>query len=95
MLKNNWLGSKTGQGFYKKEKVDGANQFFALDLKNAGIQTIAKGKIRIVLETTKTVDSMKDRLKILFAAKDKAGDFYRNNLLPAFCLCQQPHSRNC
>ena len=33
MVKNNWLGSKTGQGFYKKERVDGANQFYALDLK--------------------------------------------------------------
>lgn len=33
MVKNNLLGSKTGQGFYKKEKANGTNQFFALDLK--------------------------------------------------------------
>jgi 3-hydroxyacyl-CoA dehydrogenase len=47
MVKNNWLGSKTGQGFYKKEKVDGVNQFYALDLKTLGIQAISKSKIRL------------------------------------------------
>jgi 3-hydroxyacyl-CoA dehydrogenase len=76
MLKNNWLGSKTGQGFYKKEKVDGANQFFALDLKTLEYKPSQKVEFAS-LETTKTIDSLKDRLKILFAAKDKAGDFYR------------------
>ncbi|MDB5154201.1 MAG: fadN, partial [Mucilaginibacter sp.] len=36
------------------------------------------------LETTKTVDDLKDRLKILFAAKDKAGDFYRATFYQLF-----------
>jgi 3-hydroxyacyl-CoA dehydrogenase len=76
MAKNNWLGSKTNQGFYKKEKVDGVNQFYALDLKTLKYKPSQKVKFPS-LETTKTVDSLKDRLKILFAAKDKAGDFYR------------------
>ncbi|MDB5155181.1 MAG: fadN, partial [Mucilaginibacter sp.] len=73
MIKNNWLGSKTGQGFYKKEKVEGADQFYALDLKT--LEYKPSQKVRFAsLETTKTVDDLKDRLKILFAAKDKAGD---------------------
>ncbi|MBB3058516.1 3-hydroxyacyl-CoA dehydrogenase/enoyl-CoA hydratase family protein [Mucilaginibacter gotjawali] len=76
MLTNNWLGSKTGQGFYKKEKVDGVNQFYALDLKSLDYKPSQKVKFA-ALETTKTVESLKDRLKILFASKDKAGDFYR------------------
>ncbi len=76
MMKNNWLGSKTNQGFYKKEKKDGANQFFALDLKTLEYQPSQKVKFPS-LETTKSVDNLKERLKILFAAKDKAGDFYR------------------
>lgn len=83
MLKNNWLGSKTGQGFYKKEKVDGANQFLALDLKTLEYKPSQKVKFAS-LETTKTVDSLKDRLKILFAAKDKAGDFYRDTFYQLF-----------
>ena len=83
MVKNNWLGSKTNQGFYKKEKVDGVNQFYALDLKTLEYKPSQKVKFPS-LETTKTVDSLKDRLKILIAAKDKAGDFYRATFYQQF-----------
>ena len=83
MVKNNWLGSKTNQGFYKKEKVDGANQFYALDLKALEYKPSQKVKFPS-LETTKAVDSLKDRLKILFTAKDKAGDFYRATFTALF-----------
>ena len=83
MVKNNWLGSKTGQGFYKKEKVNGVNQFYALDLKTLEYKPSQKVKFAS-LETTKAVDNLKDRLKILFAAKDKAGDFYRATFYQLF-----------
>jgi 3-hydroxyacyl-CoA dehydrogenase len=83
MVKNNWLGSKTGQGFYKKDKVNGANVFYALDLKTLEYKPSQKVKFAS-LETTKAVDSLKDRLKILFAAKDKAGDFYRSTFYQLF-----------
>jgi len=83
MVKNNWLGSKTGQGFYKKEKVDGADQFYTLDLKTLEYKPSQKVKFAS-LETTKTVDNLQDRLKILFAAKDKAGDFYRATFYQLF-----------
>ncbi|MVN22627.1 3-hydroxyacyl-CoA dehydrogenase/enoyl-CoA hydratase family protein [Mucilaginibacter arboris] len=76
MVANNWLGSKTKQGFYKKEKVNGADAFYTLDLKSLEYQPAQKVKFPS-LETTKTVDNLKDRMNILFAAKDKAGDFYR------------------
>ncbi|MDB5112006.1 MAG: fadN, partial [Mucilaginibacter sp.] len=83
MVKNNWLGSKTGQGFYKKEKVNGENQFLSLDLKTLEYKPSQKVKFQS-LELTKTVDSLKERLKILFAAKDKAGDFYRSTFYQLF-----------
>ncbi|MDB5006863.1 MAG: fadN [Mucilaginibacter sp.] len=83
MMKNNWLGSKTGQGFYKKEKKDGVNQFYALDLKTLEYKPSKKVKFPS-LETTKTVDNLKDRLRILIAAKDKAGDFYRATFYQLF-----------
>jgi len=83
MVKNNWLGSKTGQGFYKKEKVDGVNNFFALDLKTLEYKPSQKVKFPS-LETTKTVDKLSERLKILIAAKDKAGEFYRATFYQLF-----------
>ncbi|GGH22678.1 3-hydroxyacyl-CoA dehydrogenase/enoyl-CoA hydratase family protein [Mucilaginibacter phyllosphaerae] len=76
MVANNWLGSKSGQGFYKKDKVNGANVFSTLDLKTLEYQPSKKVKFAS-LETTKTIESLSDRMKVLFAAKDKAGDFYR------------------
>jgi len=83
MLKNNWLGSKTGQGFYKKEKTGAGAVFYALDLKTLEYKPSQKVKFPS-LETTKAVDSLKERLKILFAAKDKAGDFYRATFTALF-----------
>ncbi|WCT10361.1 3-hydroxyacyl-CoA dehydrogenase/enoyl-CoA hydratase family protein [Mucilaginibacter jinjuensis] len=76
MVANNWLGSKSGQGFYKKDKVNGANVFSTLDLKTLEYQPSKKVKFPS-LETTKTIDKLSDRMKVLFAAKDKAGEFYR------------------
>lgn len=83
MLKNNWLGSKTNQGFYKKEKVNGESQFYALDLKTLEYKPSQKVKFP-VLETTKAIENLKERMKVLFAAKEKAGDFYRTVFFQLF-----------
>ncbi|MCE2734398.1 MAG: 3-hydroxyacyl-CoA dehydrogenase/enoyl-CoA hydratase family protein [Chryseotalea sp.] len=76
--KNNWLGDKTGQGFYKKVKdASGKSEIHTLDLKTFEYKPKAKVKFA-TLETTKTIDNLKDRFKVLLAGKDKAGDFYRD-----------------
>lgn len=78
MEKNNWLGDKTGQGFYKKVKTsDGKSEIHTLDLKTLEYKPKAKAKFA-TLETTKTIDNLRDRFKVLLAGKDKAGDFYRD-----------------
>ncbi|PTR01454.1 3-hydroxyacyl-CoA dehydrogenase [Mucilaginibacter yixingensis] len=83
MMVNKWLGSKTGQGFYKKEKTATGSEIYALDLKTLEYKPSQKVKFASV-ETAKTVDSLKDRLKILVGAKDKAGDFYRATFFALF-----------
>ncbi|MBY0434405.1 MAG: 3-hydroxyacyl-CoA dehydrogenase family protein, partial [Cyclobacteriaceae bacterium] len=78
MEKNNWLGDKTGQGFYKKVKTpDGKSEIHTLDLKTLEYRPKAKAKFA-TLETTKTIDNLRERFKVLLAGKDKAGDFYRD-----------------
>ncbi len=75
---NKWLGDKTGQGFYKKSKnAKGETEILTLDLKTLEYKPKAKAKFA-TLETTKTIDNLKDRFKVLLAGKDKAGDFYRD-----------------
>lgn len=82
--KNNWLGDKTGQGFYKKSKdASGKTEILTLDLNSLEYKSKAKAKFA-TLETTKTIDNIKDRFKVLLAGKDKAGDFYRDSFFGLF-----------
>jgi 3-hydroxyacyl-CoA dehydrogenase len=77
MVENNWLGSKTGQGFYKKVKTEeGKSEIHALDLKTFEYKSSQKVSFQ-TLEITKSVDDLKKRIKMLFAGQDKAGEFYR------------------
>ncbi|MCK6616786.1 MAG: 3-hydroxyacyl-CoA dehydrogenase/enoyl-CoA hydratase family protein [Cyclobacteriaceae bacterium] len=75
---NKWLGDKTGQGFYKKAKdAKGKTEILTLDLKT--LEYRPKQKVKFAtLETTKTIDNLRDRFKVLLAGKDKAGEFYRD-----------------
>ncbi len=82
--KNNWLGDKTGQGFYKKSKdAAGKTEILTLDLQSFEYKSKAKAKFA-TLETTKTIDNIKDRFKVLLSGKDKAGDFYRDSFYGLF-----------
>jgi len=79
MMENKWLGSKTGQGFYKKEGRD----ILALDLNTLEYKPTKKTSFA-TLELTKTIDKVIDRFKVLVSGKDKAGDFYRKNFAAMF-----------
>jgi 3-hydroxyacyl-CoA dehydrogenase len=81
---NKWLGDKTGQGFYKKTKgAKGETEILTLDLKTLEYKPKAKAKFA-TLETTKTIDNLRERFKVLLAGKDKAGDFYRDSFYALF-----------
>uniref|UniRef100_UPI00404ABFF0 3-hydroxyacyl-CoA dehydrogenase NAD-binding domain-containing protein n=2 Tax=Gelidibacter sp. TaxID=2018083 RepID=UPI00404ABFF0 len=79
MVENKWLGSKTGQGFYKKEGKD----ILSLDLNTLEYRPNKKANFA-TLELTKTIDKVIDRFPILISGKDKAGEFYRKNLAALF-----------
>lgn len=81
---NKWLGDKTGQGFYKKTKnAKGETEILTLDLKTLEYRPKAKARFA-TLETTKTIDDLRQRFKVLFAGKDKAGEFYRDSFYGLF-----------
>ena len=83
MLENKWLGSKTGQGFYKKE----GREILSLDLNT--LEYRPKQKVRFAtLELTKSIDNVVDRFKVLITGKDKAGEFYRKNFAAIFAYSQ-------
>ena len=79
MMKNKWLGSKTGQGFYKKVKNDkGQSEILTLDLDTMEYRSKKSAKFA-TLELTKTIDKVVDRFPVLVNGKDKAGAFYRKS----------------
>jgi 3-hydroxyacyl-CoA dehydrogenase len=82
MMENKWLGSKTGQGFYKKVDKD----ILSLDLDTMEYRPAKKASFA-TLELTKTIDKPIDRFKVLIKGKDKAGDFYRKNFSAMFAYC--------
>jgi len=87
MIKENWLGDKTGQGFFKKIKLPVTSgspeerksdkEIEALDLKTFEYKPRVKSKFASI-EAAKPIDDLKQRLKMLVAAQDKAGEFYRH-----------------
>lgn len=84
MVENNWLGSKTGQGFYKKQvSKDGKKEILSLDLNSLEYREKQRAKFA-TLELTKTIDKVVDRFKILVKGKDKAGEFYRKSFAALF-----------
>jgi 3-hydroxyacyl-CoA dehydrogenase len=77
MVDNKWVGDKSGQGFYKKVKnKEGKSEILALDLKTLEYKPSQKAKFA-TLELTKSIDNLKERVKVLLSGKDKAGEFYR------------------
>jgi 3-hydroxyacyl-CoA dehydrogenase len=77
MINNNWLGDKTGQGFFSKRKsATGEREIFTLDLNSFEYKAREKSKFP-GLETAKAIDDLKERLKTLIRSKDPSGDFYR------------------
>lgn len=79
MTENNWLGSKSGQGFYKKvQQTDGSSAIHVLDLNT--MEYVPSSKVRFAtLEQTKTIDKVIDRFPVLIGGTDKAGEFYRKS----------------
>lgn len=84
MVQNNWLGSKSGQGFYKKVRdAKGKSEILSLNLKSLEYEPKQKVKFA-ALEASKTVDNLVERTKLLYNFKDKAGKFYQHTFTSLF-----------
>ncbi len=79
LMKNEWLGSKSGQGFYKKVKgKDGKSEILSLDLDSMDYRSKKKASFQ-TLELTKSIENVIDRFPVLVSGKDKAGEFFRKS----------------
>jgi 3-hydroxyacyl-CoA dehydrogenase len=76
MVENNWLGDKTGQGFFKKLKTATSKEILTLNLKSFEYEPRNKPKFASIA-AAKAIDSLPERLKVLYAGKDKGAEFVR------------------
>ena len=76
MVAQNWLGDKTGQGFFKKVKTATSKEILTLNLTSFEYEPRTKAKFASVT-AAKAIEGLPDRLKSLYAAKDKGGEFVR------------------
>ena len=77
MLENKMLGSKSGQGFYKKVKNDdGSSEILTLDLDTLEYRKKQKSKFASV-GVAKPMDNLKDRLVALNKGQDKGAEFLK------------------
>ena len=84
MVEQNWLGSKSGQGFYKKVKgADGKSEILSLDLKTLEYKTQDKVKFDSIGKA-REIDDLAEKTRVLFNHKDKGGDFYRTTFTDLF-----------
>jgi 3-hydroxyacyl-CoA dehydrogenase len=76
MVAQNWLGDKTGQGFFKKIKTATSKEILTLNLKTFEYEPRVKTKMASI-GAAKAIESLPARIKSLYQAKDKVGEFVR------------------
>ncbi len=80
MMKRNWLGHKTGQGFYREVKGEsGKREFWALDLNTLEYKPPTKPRFESVGKA-KDLEPLGERLKLLMKSDDRAGKFLWDTL---------------
>ncbi|MAT55478.1 MAG: 3-hydroxyacyl-CoA dehydrogenase [Saprospirales bacterium] len=86
LLKNNFFGNKTGQGFYKRtdeKDENGKRIIYALNLETLEYEPSVKAKLPSV-QIAKQTDDLAKRVQAVFNAQDKGGELVRRSLLGLF-----------
>jgi 3-hydroxyacyl-CoA dehydrogenase len=74
MIKNQWLGQKTKQGFYKRVKKEGKEETLVLDYEKLDYRPQQKANLPSV-ETGKNIENIGERIKTLVLSPDRGGQF--------------------
>ena len=88
MIERGWLGEKTGQGFYKRVKSAAGAEILTLDPSAMTYRPKQSAKLA-PLEAARAIEDTRERIRVLFAGKDKVGDFLRETLEPTLRYAAQ------
>ncbi|OEH92271.1 3-hydroxyacyl-CoA dehydrogenase/enoyl-CoA hydratase family protein [Bacillus solimangrovi] len=90
MLEKGWLGSKSGQGFYKKQKTEKGKEILELNPETLEYETRKKLKAPSI-EMSKQQKGLGRKIKSLVYANDRAGEFVWSILKPVLLYSAQLH----
>jgi len=74
MIKNQWLGQKTKQGFYKRVKKEGKEEILVLDYEKLDYRPQQKVNLPS-LEMAKNIEDVRERVKSFVMSPDRGGQF--------------------
>jgi 3-hydroxyacyl-CoA dehydrogenase len=81
LVERGWVGEKSGQGFYKREKTKSGSEILTLD--PATLTYRPKQSTRLpALDAARSIDDVRERIRTLYLGKDKVGQFLRDTLGP-------------
>lgn len=87
LLENNFLGNKTGKGFYYKEKgADGKTNRFALDIESLEYRPLDRQKLDIIARAKQAGGK---KLAVLLKDESKYGDLIRKHFASLFAYVSQ------
>ncbi len=72
MIKNQWLGQKTKQGFYKRVKGEGKDETLVLDYEKVEYRTQKRVTFPSV-EAGKNIEDVRERIKTMVTSPDRGG----------------------
>ena len=79
LVERGWIGSKAGQGFYKRERGPDGSTILTLD--PATMDYRPRQPVRLAaLDAASTIDDPAERVRSLFLARDTVGEFMRATL---------------
>src|SRR5690554_660984 len=83
----NWLGDKTGHGYFKMIRhKDGSKELKEIDFETLEYKDVAKPKFE-ALEASQGIEDLKKRIRFLVNFEDRAGEFYRRTFYDLFIYC--------
>ena len=79
LVERGWIGEKAGQGFYKREKTASGSAILTLD--PATLEYRPRQSVKLPsLDAARSIEDVGERIKTLFAGRDKVGEFLRETL---------------
>ena len=88
LIARGWIGEKSGQGFYRRERSGDANTILALDPAAMTYRPSVRPSIPSLSAAKRGQDPVA-RVRALFTASDKAGVFLRETLPPLLMYAAQ------